>query len=256
MCMESIFTTGTIPLANAEGGHHGPSYWGLIFYIGLALLILLGLMAWAKKGFSTRVFTNAPARLFEQLYLFIENLCIGIIGERGKKYVPMMFVFWSVIFVSNVISLFFPTAPTADLGFNLGMALIAVGYVQWEGIRQNGVIGHFAHFAGPKLGLPMIVISLMIFLIEIISEVMKNVSLSLRLFGNINGGHAAVEAMNHLGEGYYIPIGAFLLPVKLLTCLVQALIFTLLTCVYISLVTHDEHHAGEHDHEAQPAAAH
>ncbi len=252
--MESILLKAVIPIASAEGGHSGPSFFGLVFYIGLALLVLFGLMVFAKKGFNRRVFSNAPARWFEHLYLFIQNLCIGIIGERGKKYVPMMFVLWSVIFVSNLISLFFPTAPTADLGFNLGMALIAVGYVQYEGIRQNGIIGHFAHFAGPKLGLPMIVISLMIFVIEIISEVMKNVSLSLRLFGNINGGHAAVDAMNHLGEGIYVPIGAFLLPIKLLTCLVQALIFTLLTCVYISLVTHDEHHH-EEGHENQPYPA-
>ncbi|RYG43369.1 hypothetical protein EON79_17095, partial [bacterium] len=101
-------------------------------------------------------------------------------------------------------------------------------------------------------GGPLVLISVMIFVIEMISEVMKNVSLSLRLYGNIDGGHQAVEKMNDLGlslihlpiPGDYtigIPFGAFLLPIKLLTCVVQALIFTLLTCVYISLVTHDDH---------------
>ena len=96
----------------------------------------------------------------------------------------------------------------------------------------------------------MFPITIMIFVIEIVSEVMKNVSLSLRLFGNIHGGHEAVVAMNKLGESIYTPVGAFLLPVKILTCVVQALIFTLLTCVYLSLVTH---HEDDHGHEAAVA---
>ncbi len=238
---------------HAEGAaHHGSSYAGLMVYVALVVIVLFVMMAIAKKGLTKRTFTNRPAHLLEHLYLFIENLCVGIIGDHGRRYVPMMMVFWMVIFVSNVISLFFPTAPTADLSFNLALALCAVGYVQWEGMRANGIGGHWLHFAGPKLPIALIPISIMIFVIELISEVMKNVSLSLRLYGNIEGGHQAVVAMNELGKDIYVPVGAFLLPIKLLTCVVQALIFTLLTSVYISLVTHhdhgDEHGAEAHAH--------
>ena len=238
-------------IASAEGGAHEEiSVFGEFAYIGLVLVVLFALMAWAKKGFSKRVFTNPMAMCFEQLYLFIQNLCVGTIGAHGRKYIPMMMTFWMVIFVSNVLGLFFPHTPTANLSFNLGMALVAVGYVQYEGIRANGLVGHFSHFAGPKLPVFMIPVTIMIFVIEIVSEVMKNVSLSLRLFGNIHGGHEAVVAMNKLGESIYTPVGAFLLPVKILTCVVQALIFTLLTCVYLSLVTH---HEDDHGHEAAVA---
>ncbi len=223
---------------------------GEFFYIGLVIVILFALMAWAKQGFSKKTFTNPMAKAFEQLYLFIQNLCVGTIGPHGGKYIPMIMTFWMVIFTSNVLGLFFPHTPTASLSFNLAMALIAVGYVQYEGIRSNGLIGHFSHFAGPKLPLMMIPITLMIFVIEIVSEVMKNVSLSLRLFGNIHGGHEAVTAMNKLGESVFVPVGAFLLPVKILTCVVQALIFSLLTCVYLSLVTH---HEDDHGHDTAGA---
>ena len=239
-------------LAAAEGGaEHGPSYWGAATYILFVLVILFGAMAWAKKGLKDRVFKNPVTQLFEQLYLFIEQMAVGTIGSHGRKYIPMLMTLWMVIFVGNVVALFFPFAPTADLSFNLAMALISIAYVQWEGIKANGLFGHLTHFAGPKLGIALIPITLMIFLIEIVSELMKNLSLSLRLYGNIHGGHEAVVAMNSLGEGYYIPIGAFLLPIKLLTCVVQAMIFTLLSTVYLSLVT-------SHDHgdEAHPAAAH
>lgn len=241
--------------SGGEGGHHGMSYWGLFFYFGLVLAIIFWFLAGAKKGLGQRVFKNPKTQWTEQLFLFLENMVLGIIGPHGRKYLPMLMTLWMVIFVSNAISLFFPTAPTADLSFNLAMALISVGYVQYEGMKQNGIFGHFKHFAGPKLGGFLVIISVMIFFIEIISELMKNVSLSLRLFGNIEGGHQAVVAMNDLGAPIYFPFGFFLLPIKVLTCIVQALIFTLLTSVYISLVTHGEDHHDDH-HEGEPAAAH
>ena len=75
-----------------------------------------------------------------------------------------------------------------------------------------------------------------------------------RLYGNIHGGHLAVEAMNQLGNKIYVPLGVLvLLLIKLLTCLVQALIFTMLTCVYLSLVTH---HSEDHAEEGHTATAH
>lgn len=260
--MSENLLTWTTAVAAAEGGHHGPSFLGLAVYVAIVLAIVFGLMATAKKDFGNRIFKNPIAQCAEQLYLFIQNMCLGVIGSHGRRYIPMVFTFWIVIFISNLVSLFFETAPTADLGFNLGMALISIGYVQWEGMKANGVAGHWSHFAGPKLGLALIPITVMIFLIELVSEMMKNVSLSLRLFGNISGGHQAVTAMNDLGMGMFgetgIPFGFFLVPVKLLTCVVQAMVFSVLTCVYLSLVTghHDDHeHADDHGH-ATPAAAH
>lgn len=237
---------------------------GMMFYLGVSLVIIFALMAVAKKHFNNRILSHPLASSFEHLYHFCENLAVGIIGSHGRKYVPMVMTFWMVIFVGNIIALFAPTSTTADLSFNLGLALVAMGYVQYEGIKQNGFFGHFAHFAGPKMGLALIPINLMLFIIELISETMKNVSLTLRLYGNIDGGHRASDAMNALGEKIIagvlsIPFGSFLMPIKLLTCVVQALIFSLLFCVYLSLVTHgDDHHGEDHGHEGhgEPAHAH
>ncbi|MBX3117551.1 MAG: F0F1 ATP synthase subunit A [Fimbriimonadaceae bacterium] len=223
------------------------SYAGLFIYLLIVLAVIFGSMAMSKSGLNAKVIKNPIAQLYEQLYLFIENMTVGIIGGHGRRYIPMMMTIWLVVFVSNMVSLFFPAAPSGDLSFNIALALVCVGYVQWEGMKANGVFGHFGHFAGPKLGLALIPITLMIFVIEIISEVMKNVSLSLRLFGNIHGGHEAVVKLNEIGAPIYVPLGFFLLPIKFLTCIVQALIFTLLTCVYISLVTHHEEEHGGHD---------
>jgi F-type H+-transporting ATPase subunit a len=242
-------------------------------YVGFVLAIILVTMAIAKKGLNPRVITNPITQAYEHVYLFVRQMCVGIIGSHGEKFVPFILTFWLMIFVSNVVALFFPTSPTADLSFNLGMALVSIGYVQYAGVasqvehlRHEGragpgavataILRHIGHFAGPKLGIAFIAINGLIFLIEIISELMKNVSLSLRLFGNIEAGHLAVDAMNQLGDSIYVPVGALLLmPIKLLTCIVQALIFCLLTCVYISLVTHHEEE-GHKDHAPVPATAH
>lgn len=215
---------------------------GLACYMAFVVAVLVGLMVAGKRGMDAKVFRKPIAQCFEQLYLFIENMVLGAIGAHGRKYIPLIMSFWMVIFVANVIALFFPASPTADISFNLAMAIMVVGYVQYEGIKVNGIRGHLSHFAGPKLGGPLVIVSGMIFVIEIISELMKNVSLSLRLYGNMHGGHEAVEAMNKLGQKVYLPVGAFLMPIKLLTCVVQAMIFTLLTCVYLGLVTHSADH--------------
>jgi F-type H+-transporting ATPase subunit a len=255
--MDAFQLIGPSILASADAlSAKEPTIWGLAAYIVFVLLILFALMVYAKKGLGVRVFKNPVTSLFEQLYLFIENMCVGSIGQHGRKYIPMMMTFWMMIFVGNIVGLLFPFTPTADLSFNLGMALIAVCYVQYEGMQVNGVFGHLRHFAGPKLPGAMVIISGLIFTIEIISELMKNVSLSLRLYGNIHGGHLAVEAMNNLGNKIYLPIGVLvLLLIKLLTCLVQALIFTMLTCVYLSLVTHHEEDSSDGGH-GEAAGAH
>lgn len=262
-----------LPIASAEG----PSYAGLVFYVALVLLAIFVLTGMAKKGFKDRVFTNKLSQHAEQMYLFVESLCINIIGPHGKKYIPFIGTIWLFIFTSNSLALFFPTAPTADFSFNLALALIAVFYVQFEGIKGHadhllhegkgafgawigGFFRHMRHFAGPTMGrngaievAVAIVMPCLLFPIELVSELMKNVSLSLRLFGNIHGGHVAVESLNHLwapfamsGNDVYMPLGGFLLLVKLLTVIVQALVFCLLTCVYIGLVTHHEEPHGEH----------
>lgn len=241
-----------LPLLAAAGGagaKHHVGFVGVFFFLAIVLAIILGTLAVARRGYTGRLFANKPAMLAEQLYLFVEGMCLSIIGAHGRKYVPFVATLWLVIFVGNLVAVFLAFSPTASLSFNLGMALLAVSYVQLEGVRAHGVMGHLRHFAGPKLGgMLALTVSPVIFVIEVVSEIMKNVSLSLRLYGNMHGGHEAVVAMNRLGESLLIPVGEFLLPIKLLTVVVQALIFTLLTCVYLSLATHHEEEHGEESH--------
>ena len=92
--------------------------------------------------------------------------------------------------------------------------------------------------------------ALLIFPIEIISELIKIVSLSLRLYGNISGGHAVKSSLDGLGA---FPWGVFVMPLEILVAIIQALVFTILTAIYLSLVTHHEDEGHETHSEVAEA---
>lgn len=229
-----------LPTLAAEDQEIG---WNIFFYSGLVILIVLGFTFLARRGLTARTFIGLPARLAEHLVLFLEGMAVNVIGPHGKKYVALLCALWLYIFTANVMGLVFNFTPTAEWSLNLSLAVITVLYVQYEGIRANGVFGHIKHFAGPKLGGAMVLVSGLIFMVEIVSECMKLVSLSLRLYGNIHGGHIVVSSLNNILPG--IPFGGLLLPIKFFTCIIQAFVFVILTCTYLSLVTahgHEEEH--------------
>ncbi len=147
-----------------------------------------------------------------------------------------------------MVGLIFPHTPTASLSLNLGLSILTIGFVQWEGIKANGFFGHLKHFAGPKLPGILAAVSVIIFGIEIVSETMKMLSLSLRLFANISGGHTVKSGLDSIAPG--VPVSALILPIEFLAAVIQALVWSLLTCVYLSLVTSHEH--GEEAHEEHP----
>jgi len=234
-----------LPLAETEA-QAPPEWWVPIFWIGVvfAVFMVLGRLAVAgeTKGVPRSVFTN----IAEQGYLFIENMCLSVIGQHGRRYIPLVFTIWIVVFLSNLFGVLGLFAPTSTLGITLGSALLVVFYVQWEGIKSNGPFGYVGHFFGPKLPPLMIPITLLLFVIELVSEVAKNVSLSFRLYGNISGEHRVGETLGnlvHIGN-FGVPLQALLMPLSIFVAVVQALVFTILTCVYLSLMTaHEAEHA-------------
>ena len=234
--------------------------WNIFVYVGLVLVTILAFFAIARRGVTDRVFKGLVAQSIEHVVLFIENICLNVIGPHGRKYAPLLVAFWAYIIVSNTLGLFLNFTPTAEWSLNLSLALVSIVFVQWEGIRANGIFGHLKHFAGPKMvGFLVLVIGLL-FVIEITSEIMKLASLSLRLYGNIHGGHEVVSSLNQMvgipigGHSYYLPLGGLLLPLKLLSAILQAYIFVILTATYLSLVTAHGHDGDEDQHSSTGTA--
>ena len=222
----------------ASGGEARLADYAIHFYVGVIIAVMLGLIYMARRGFNDRVFKKPVAQCAEQMYLFIESMALSIIGQHGRKYIPFLLTLWMFIFVANFVGLLLPHTPTASWSWNLGLALVVFIYVQVEGVRAQGGWGHLKHFAGPKLPGVLAVMALLIFPIEIISELVKIVSLSLRLYGNISGGHAVKASLDGLAGGW--PLGALVMPLEILVAIIQALVFTILTTIYLSMVTHHE----------------
>ncbi len=149
-------------------------------------------------------------------------------------------------------------APNADLNMTLAMALIAFTAVQIAGVAAHGFGGRIKHMADPPFMFP----------IELISEISRIISLSFRLFGNIFAGEVLVGVMIAMSSAIlektkWLVVIMFGLPtifllLEVLFGFIQALIFALLTLVYIALATagHDEHgHVHEPGEEPHHAAA-
>jgi F-type H+-transporting ATPase subunit a len=145
-------------------------------------------------------------------------------------------------------------APNADLNMTLAMALVTFVTVQIYGIRAHGVGGRIKHMANPPFLFP----------IEVIGEFSRIISLSARLFGNVFAGEvllAVMVAMANAVKIAVIPLGVpvIFLFLEVLFGSIQALVFALLTAIYITLAMagHDDHeHEDEHAHgHAAPATA-
>ncbi len=143
-------------------------------------------------------------------------------------------------------------APTADLNMTLALSIIAFVSIQVAGISAHGVVGRLKHMADPPFLFP----------IELISELSRILSPAARLFGNVFAGEVLLGVMFAMGAAIKIAIVPFLFPVvflglEVLFGTIQALVFALLTLIYIMLAAaHGDHDADEHDHAHGAAGAH
>lgn len=137
--------------------------------------------------------------------------------------------------------------PTADLNMTLAMATITFIAVQIAGVAAHGAGGRVKHMANPPFLFP----------IEVISELSRIISLSARLFGNVFAGEVLLGVMYAMAAAIKIALVPFLFPVvflglEVLFGTIQALVFALLTLIYIYLAAaghddHDEEHVENHD---------
>jgi F-type H+-transporting ATPase subunit a len=166
----------------------------------------------------------------------IRSLIEDVIGHGAQmKYLPIIGAFAVFIFVGNLFGLFFfLQPPTGALSTTVALALISFVYFNWQGIREHGLLGYLKHFMGPVLWLAPL-----FFVIEMIGNFARILSLSLRLFMNIYGEHTATGIFAGLAP---IVVPWPLMALGLFTALLQSFIFVTLTSVYISLGTaHEEH---------------
>src|SRR5215813_10236494 len=192
---------------------------------------------------------NKRQQSFEVGVEALRGLLNDLVGPGGMKHFPVVATFGILILLSNLTGMLPDmVAPTANFNVTFALAITSFLYYNYVGIRENGIVGYFKHFAGP---IPNIFIMLLMFPIEIISNLARILSLSMRLFGNIYGEEQVSGVISSLMQ-WGVP--ALLMPLALLTSVLQTFIFIVLSMVYLGEVSsHSEDH-GEHGRAT--AAAH
>jgi len=209
-------------------------------WVVMAVLVIVSILA-------TRGMKMVPTGLQNLMEVIVEQL-MGLIdqvaGPRGKGFAPVVMTAFLFIISANWIGTFplfgdLPAlkSPNSNLNITASMAIIVFVLCQFYAITTLGFGGYLKEFAIPN---PL----------HILTELSRPLSLSLRLFGNIFAGGVLVHTM----LGIAAPITFVFLGLELFVGAVQALIFTMLTLVFLSIATtghgHDPHDPA-HTNETQ-----
>ena len=234
------------------------------------VIITCFLMFLAKK--LTRNLQKIPTRGQSLIEFYVEatdNFVCEILGkELGRKYLPFLGTLGIYIWFMNLAALV-PglMSPTTYLQQTFALSLCVFVYVQYTAVKFNGVFGYLFHLMGSPEGVVMWLMTPLFLVLHVLGELIKPVSLALRLRGNILGEHILLGVFAGMGVTilqsmlsglgiqhvwFGIPIHGLLLPIALIGSTVQALVFMTLSAIYILLVLpHDDH---EEDHAAAAAA--
>jgi F-type H+-transporting ATPase subunit a len=266
---EEIFRIGPFVISNSM----------LMVWIVAAFVILVAQAATRKLALIPSGLQNLVEWLVESLYTFLE-------GILGKHLVKRTFWFFGTIFVLILFTNWFGLIPgvgtvgwqltgpgvdphdkfrpflrggNADLNMTAAMSVtFALLWFYWA-ISENGLKGFLAHIFAPKgkfggvMAAMMLVVFAFVGLLEVVSILFRPVALSFRLYGNIFAGENILENMMLVvGDNKLLawlpPLPFYFL--ELLVGLIQALVFMLLTAVFLKLICEhgDDHHDEDHAH--------
>ena len=200
--------------------------------------------------------TLIPGRgqnVFEFVYEFLSDFGMGLAGPTARPYIPIFLGAFLLVLFDNWIGLVPPVgkveflrAPSSDVNVTIGMALVSFVIFHVEGFRHLGVRGYLGKFFPVyefRNGIGAGIIAMFVGVIELMLEFVKPVTLSMRLFGNIYGGEVALGVITSLTVAIF-PVALLLLDGMLNA--IQALIFSVLTLVFITLAIESHHEEEGH----------
>src|SRR5256714_3715929 len=216
-------------------------WYTVMFLIAVALALVV---VWVLKPRKLSVEEPTYGQLtLEAGVVAIRNLLVDNVGPHGLKYLPVIATLGILILISNLMGLF-PglMSPTSSTSVTFALGITSFVYYNAIGIRENGLGGHLKHFAGP---IPWLAV--LLFPIELISNLVRPMSLGIRLFGNLFGDEQILGTIGNLATkmfaalqawtGIPIPVGPWLLPIPLMllslfVAFMQTFIFVILSIIY------------------------
>ncbi len=217
-------------------------WYTVMFVIACILSVVI---IWILKGRLSAEEPGHGQQTLELAVLAVRSQIADIIGPHGLKYFPVVMTFAVLILVSNLMGLFpLFMSPTAAVSVTFALGITSFVYYNYIGIKENGLLGHLKHWAGPIWW-----IAPLIFVIEGISNFIRPFSLGIRLFGNM----FADEQVASTVAGLYPTLTHWVVPAALMilgvfVSFIQTFVFILLSQLYISEVSHAPH--DEHEHES------
>lgn len=229
--------------------HTAFRHWeSVLFSIFLAVVISIVFHIGARNS---SLIPSGLQNFLEWIVGAIHDGIIEILGHKGEKFVPFLGTLFIYILCMNwlvLIPLMKP--PSSDFNVTIALSICVFCLVQYLNIKNFGILGFLHHMAGsPKTGLEWALAPLM-FVIEIFTQISRPITLALRLFGNVVGEDILIGAFALFGVALFatsqypvgLPLQLPFLFLALLTGLMQALVFTLLSTIYILLsIPSDEH---------------
>lgn len=219
------------------------------------LLVLLGAFLTRRQLAASDDAGVLPARKFGVFFLYeaiigaVWNLMKGMMPvEEARRHFPIIGTLAFYIFTMNALALIPGGAPpTSNLNTNIVMGLVVFLATHISGIRVQGPVGYAKHFMGPMLALaPLMVV------VELISHIVRPISLSLRLLGNMTGDHKVLEIF----LDFHVPFLPLpLMFLGLMVVMIQTMVFVLLSTVYLALAV-EKHDHGHEGHGGQEAHGH
>src|SRR5574341_743175 len=222
-------------------GHEGPLHHYVDIVYGLATSVFFAIVVsivYRNRRIIPGKLQNFLEMVVEGLFNFIES----VLGNNAKKYTPFLGTLFVYILVNNLWGLI-PGghSPMTNLSVTASLAIMVFLYSQYTGLTRLGVIKYFDHLLGQPRDLLGWSLVPLLLPIHIITEISRPFTLAIRLFGNIMGEDIVVAAFVSLGltmlSFIHSPVGFPLNVPFIFLCMllstIQALVFTLLSTVYI-----------------------
>lgn len=173
----------------------------------------------------------------------LDDFVCGILGDKGRQYTPFIGTLFIYILAMNLLGFIpFMKSPTASWSTTFALAICVFAYVQYAAFKELGIKGYADHMMGRPRGAIAfsVIIPVFMFFMHLITELLRPITLSLRLRSNIWGDDLLLALFAHFGlKG--LPFLIFNTFLALLSAVIQSLVFCLLSTIYFALVlSHEE----------------
>lgn len=214
-----------------------PSLPPYVTYSWLAMIILISVAALVKSRLS--LVPSGIQNLMEVFCDFFMQTSKGSIGHHyGEKFYPLLGTIFLYILVCNIFGLM-PgfESPTSNINMTASMAVPVFFIYQFYGIKIHG-FSYIKHFLGPIRSVAAIPFMIFMFILEVIGHLVRPVTLSVRLFGNMMAKHLLLIILGILAP-WIIPVA--ILGLGTLISFIQAYVFMLLTALYLAGAVEEAH---------------